>query len=118
MDRLFEESFVSPRTWNLGDEQLTVTLTQLDASDSSLATLDNERQLEPMDIDGFTMNPGRYRLDFTFPSGDPAACTLRIAGGDYYQFVATSKGIVVAKDKNPASSGKDPRITYSPLCQQ
>jgi len=103
---------------NLGDEQLTVTLTPLDANTSSLATLDNERQLQPMDIDGFAMNPGRYRLDFSFPSGEPATCTLRIASNDYYQFVATGQGIVVAKDKNPAGNKEDPRINHSPLCQQ
>jgi hypothetical protein len=103
---------------NLGDEQLTVTLTPLDDSNNGLATLDNERQLEPMDIDGFTMNPGRYRLDFSFPSGEPAACSLLIAGNDYYQFIATDEGIVVAKDKNSAGSSQDPRIGNSPLCQQ
>jgi hypothetical protein len=103
---------------NLGDETLSVTLTPLDSGSESAMLLNNALQLEPLDIDGFAMNPGRYRLEFTFPSGEPESCTLKISSGDYYQFVATGQGVVVANEKRPVQSGADVRVTTSPLCQQ
>jgi hypothetical protein len=103
---------------NLGDEALNVTLTPLDSGSESAMLLNNQLQLEPLDIDGFAMNPGRYQLDFTFPSGEPESCILKISSGDYYQFVATGQGVVVANEKNPVQSGADVRVTTSALCQQ
>jgi hypothetical protein len=63
---------------NLGDENLNVVLTPLDTGDSGGMLFNNELALEPLDIDGFAMNPGRVRLEFSFPNSEPQGCTLRI----------------------------------------
>jgi hypothetical protein len=102
---------------NLADENLQVVLTPLDTSESSGFLMNNELQLEPLDIDGFAVNPGRVQLDFSTTSSGVQSCTLRVNSGDYYQFVATTQGIVVTNEKYPVQSGADLRIATSPLCQ-
>jgi hypothetical protein len=103
---------------NLADEALTVKIDQLNPDQNSIPLVDNQLILQPQDVDGFNIDAGTYRLSFSFASGTPGAeCTLHVASDDYYQFAATSKGILVTSDKTTAKSGDDLRIETSPLCR-
>jgi len=103
---------------NLGETPLSVKIERLDAGDTAAPLLETSLNLQPMDVDGFVVEPGRYRLDFQFSGGQPESCTLRIASGDFYQFAALAEGIVVANQRQPASSTTEMRIANSPLCKQ
>jgi hypothetical protein len=105
--------------YNLTDEQLSVTLAPLDQSSdqSSTFTLNNSLNMQPMEINGFTMDPGRYALNFATASSNKT-CTLKVAGGDLLRFAAASNGIIVTSKAHPAQTGTDLRIETSPLCNQ
>jgi hypothetical protein len=102
---------------NFGEKTLSARLTRLDASESS-DIYDETIQLEPLDMDGFSMDQGRYRLVLTFASAPPVTCTLRIDSDDFYQVSATANVIFISNDKKPARTGSDLRMPGSPLCQQ
>jgi len=103
---------------NLGETPLSVKIERLDAGDTATALLETALNLQPMDIDSFVVEPGRYRLDFQFSGGQPESCTLRIVSGDFYQFAALAEGIVITNQRQPASSTTEMRIANSPLCKQ
>lgn len=105
---------------NLTDGDLSVSITSL-GSDSDSSLLETSLTLKPTDSDSFTaIQPGRYRITFTStlgggPSGD---CSLQIASGDVYQFVAVNDGVVVTNEKHPATTRDDLDMATSPLCKK
>lgn len=105
--------------YNLTDGQLSVTLDSLDQSSTSNTTftVNNNLTLQPMDIDGFTMDPGRYTLSFSSSPGS-SACTLKIAGGDFVRFAVSPSGAIVTSDAHPSKTDADLRLETSPLCHQ
>ena len=127
---LFQRGDINSSTWrkltgkmpgeinmtNLGDTLLSANLVQLDVEQSNL--LNSDLQLQPFDIDSFTAEPGHYRLSLQFAAGQPLTCTLTLTSGDQMYFLATEQGVVVNSVKHPLADGEDPRLPYTPLCQQ
>jgi hypothetical protein len=74
--------------------------------------------LEPLDMDGFSVAPGRYLLELSFSGGQLLKCTLRAASGEFFQFSATANATLVSSDQNPARTGSELRVPGSPLCQK
>lgn len=101
---------------NLLDEPLDVTLNPLDSSQSNTFTVGNGLNLQPMDVDGFTMDAGGYELSFSSSSTPTSVCTLKIASNDYLRFAVSGSGIIVTSDAHPSKTDADLRIETSPLC--
>lgn len=103
---------------NLGEKPLSARLIGLDESETANSLDDPDLSLEPLDMDGYSILPGRYRLELTFSGSLPVSCTLRASSGDFYQFSATAAAIFVSSTQNPARSASDLRVPVSPLCQK
>lgn len=103
---------------NLGEKPLSARLIGLDEDQAGGSFDDPDLSLEPLEMDGYSILPGRYRLELTFSGSQPVSCTLRADSGDFYQFSATAAAIFVSSTQNPARSASDLRVPGSPLCQK
>ena len=104
---------------NLTDGDLSVSIASL-GSESESGLLDTDLELKPTDSDSFTsISPGRYRITFSATVGEASGnCSLQIASGDVYQFVAVNEGVVVTNEKYPPSTAADLNMATSSLCKK
>jgi len=104
---------------NIADDTLDTELIRMDTESGSPETINNEN-IAPFEISGYGgIQPGRYELRITTPSGIPAGgvCRMTIASGDAFQFVAVPSGIAVSKEGTSAQSADDIDMSTSGLCR-
>lgn len=103
---------------NLADDTLEVAVSLIDpeTGDSQPAATFT---LKSFQITSQAIFPGRYQLDFTYPSGAgvDGTCTFDVVSGDIYQFVAVAEGIAIYREGLEPQSGENLFVTTSYLCQ-
>ena len=104
---------------NLSDDTLSMELAYFDPQTTSPTVLSTNK-LKSFEVHGAgQINPGRYRLTITAPTGKPGSgvCSLKISSGDAYQITVVRTGALISNGRG-ASGSADLAFPTSPLCQQ
>lgn len=104
--------------YNLADGPLEARLVQLDSAEGE-NSLGGET-LNQFESGGYgALEPNRYQLTFnTSGAPPPQTCTMQLARGDAYVFVAVPEGITIVNERANQTTADDLDVAVSSLCRQ